>query len=332
MRVPSEKISLALGASVFLGICIALAVISIVFAPDFFRPKTTIETYFKDSINGLSVGSPVKFRGVTIGEVTSIGLSSNIYPKEHINLFSKEDSLAVVRMRIYMEGRELAKEASHLIKKGLRIQTQLAGLTGTIYLEMDFLNPRQYPDNPIPISWVPHYLYIPSATSLTNEIIDNIENFLSALHSIDLPENDGGPDFLQRVSQTVISLNKTVSNIDAAKIKQILGSMEEGINSANTALKETNVVQINQLLSQLTETAKGLSNLTGDQKAVQLIQQLNRLTTSFNQMTQSNRYNLRSLLLNLAQVTSYIADLSQTLSSEPSSLFAPAATSNQPLK
>ena len=137
---------------------------------------------------------------------------------------------------------------------------------------------------------------------------------------------------MQRVSQTVISLNKTVSNIDTAKIKQILGSMEEGINSANTTLKETNVVQINQLLSQLTETAKRLSNLTGDQKAVQLIQQLNRLTTSFNQMTQSNRYNLRSLLLNLAQVTSYIADLSQTLSSEPSSLFAPAATSNQPLK
>ncbi len=171
-----------------------------------------------------------------------------------------------------------------------------------------------------------------TTTSLTNEIIDNIENFLSASHSIDLPESDGGPDFLQRVSQTVISLNKTVSNIDAAKIKQILGSMEEGINSANTTLKETNVVQINQLLSQLTETAKGLSNLTGDQKAVQLIQQLNRLTASFNQMTQSNRYNLRSLLLNLAQVTSYIADFSQILSSELSSLFTSAATSNQSLK
>lgn len=333
MRVPSEKFSLALGASVFFGICLALVMVSIVFAPNFFRPKTTIETYFKDSINGLSVGSPVKFRGVTIGEVTSIGLSSTVYPREHINLFSKTHSLAVVRMRVYMEGKELEKEAPQLIKKGLRIQTQLSGLTGTIFLEMDFLNPKQYPDHPIPVNWIPHYLYIPSATSLTNEIIDNIENFLSALHSLDNDEQEGkGPGFVQRVSEIIIALNKTTSGMDSSRLKEVLGSIEEGINSTDAALKETNVKAINELLAQLTETAKSLSQITGDQKALELSKQLNELMVTFNQMTQKNSYNLRTLLLNLSQLTSQIAIMAQRLSAQPSSLLAPAATAVSPLR
>ena len=36
----------------------------------FFERKVIIETYFKESVQGLDIGSKLKYRGVTIGEVT----------------------------------------------------------------------------------------------------------------------------------------------------------------------------------------------------------------------------------------------------------------------
>src|SRR6266498_4739363 len=44
-----------------------------------FQSKTIIETYFNESVQGLDIGSKLKYRGVAIGEVTRIGFTYNKY-------------------------------------------------------------------------------------------------------------------------------------------------------------------------------------------------------------------------------------------------------------
>ena len=38
-----------------------------------FKTKNLVETYIEESVQGLDVGSPVKFRGVLVGKVDEVG-------------------------------------------------------------------------------------------------------------------------------------------------------------------------------------------------------------------------------------------------------------------
>ena len=44
-----------------------------------FQKRTWVETYIDESVQGLDVGSPVKFRGVPVGKVEQITLTSVEY-------------------------------------------------------------------------------------------------------------------------------------------------------------------------------------------------------------------------------------------------------------
>ena len=45
-----------------------------------FQKKVLVETYIDESVQGLDVGSSVKFRGVQVGKVETISLTSAEYP------------------------------------------------------------------------------------------------------------------------------------------------------------------------------------------------------------------------------------------------------------
>jgi len=60
-----------------------LAVIALIILGEgtFFQKKVLLETYFKESVQGLDIGSPVKFRGVLIGNVEKITFVNQAIPK-----------------------------------------------------------------------------------------------------------------------------------------------------------------------------------------------------------------------------------------------------------
>ncbi|HQU09329.1 MAG TPA: MlaD family protein, partial [Opitutales bacterium] len=65
---------------------IVLGVVAILFfgSTNIFTPKEDFVIYFEESVNGLEIGAPVKFKGVPIGEVTGILISFN---DQHTNAY-----------------------------------------------------------------------------------------------------------------------------------------------------------------------------------------------------------------------------------------------------
>ena len=63
-----------------IGATAALVVLLVLLgAGKLFQTKIVMETYFNESVQGLELGSKVKYRGVIVGEVKSIGFTYTRY-------------------------------------------------------------------------------------------------------------------------------------------------------------------------------------------------------------------------------------------------------------
>ena len=92
---------------------------------------------FQDSISGLSVGSPVTFRGVRVGAVQSILIQFDA--KAHAATIPVTVQLEPSRVRVTTEGSTTAVELSELITRGLRAELNTQSfVTGQSEIDLDF--------------------------------------------------------------------------------------------------------------------------------------------------------------------------------------------------
>ncbi len=150
-----------------------------------FREGVAFETYFSESVQGLEVGAPVKFRGVTLGRVTDIGLVSAEYgrkqpPDTRIVIFR----LVFVRFVINPSRVGRLPDTQSAVRTGLRARLASQGLTGLSYIELDFVPPDEYP--PLNVPWTPLAEYIPSVPSTLAQVQDAARQLLAKLNGLDL--------------------------------------------------------------------------------------------------------------------------------------------------
>lgn len=148
-----------------------------------------IETYFTDTVQGLTVGSNVKMRGVTIGKVDSIDFAQNIYPIPDTDQFEM-DSWVVVRMSI--DRRDEAKRKFDSIRamvadrvaRGMRMRLASQGITGQKFVEVEFMDPER---NPVPdVPWDPKYIYVPSTPTALKAILETFAKVGRRLEDVNL--------------------------------------------------------------------------------------------------------------------------------------------------
>ena len=149
-----------------------------------FQRTIPAETYFAESVEGLEYGSPLKYRGVQIGRVKSIGFVAERYPQAT----GEQSQYVLVELELFEQlpgGLPTTDVISHLaerIAQGLRVRRTTQGLTGITYLEMDFMDPKRNPL--LPVDWTPKSLYIPSAPSTISRLEDVLTNISTTLESI----------------------------------------------------------------------------------------------------------------------------------------------------
>jgi len=128
-----------------------------------------METYLDGSVQGLNIGSPIKLRGVKVGQVEKIMFVDEAYSTEHryvLIRFSIDPHIAN-----NVEMAKLTPQLNKEIQTGLRLRLATQGLTGVAYLEADYMDPQLYP--PLPIDWKPEYAYLPSAPSFIARMSDS---------------------------------------------------------------------------------------------------------------------------------------------------------------
>jgi ABC-type transporter Mla subunit MlaD len=226
----SEKASqFRIGLFVVLGVAIVLGGLFVFGIRSSFQPTYMFETYTTGAVDGLSVGSVVKLRGVAVGKVTEIGFSWNMYevgqPACVVVRGQVEQKIAPEQLRGDFFG-----EAQKLVDRGLRAVVQTEGITGSSIVSLQTMDPKLYP--PLEFPWKPKYVYIPSAPSQLGRLLASVDRTLANLEKLDVGELSGN------LNRVLVTADASLKNLNQLDVKGISQNANRAIGDASAAVKE----------------------------------------------------------------------------------------------
>ena len=158
-------------------------------------------SYFDESVQGLDVGSPVKWRGVTIGTVRDLTVAPD---GRHVQVTSDIFVDALTRL-----GLALPKRGQAFIDPNLRVQLASAGITGIRFLQTDFFDPARHPPPQLPFE--PPWNYVPSTPSTLKSVEESALEILNKLPAVE----DQATEVLVDLRETLASVNALTAMLKA---------------------------------------------------------------------------------------------------------------------
>jgi paraquat-inducible protein B len=240
--------------------------------------------HFEGSIRGLTVGAPVEFRGIKIGQVVDI--------KSEFDLEKASPRITVLietepqRWKVAGTGRartadEAKENISKLVAKGLRAQLKTGSLlTGQLFVDIDF-----HPDAPTAeIIYGEKFPELPTIPAPLQIITARVNNLLSKIETVPIKQigKDLG-DTLQNVKrlseskellqavqalkQTLQETRQLVQNLDsnvAPAISTTLDQAQKTLVSVEGTLGKDSPLQheMTRALKELGEAARAIRILT----------------------------------------------------------------------
>lgn len=277
-----------LGLFVLAAIGALIALILVFGSGQIFQKTFEVETYIKQSVTGLDNGASVRFRGVKVGQVISVGLTGEIYEK-NVPLAQRK-AYVIVRMLINGDPKEYFGGSNNNVAANLRASVKTMGITGVNYIELDFEAPNsEYPT--LTYTWKPEYPVIPSLPSPADEIFTGLQKVVTNLSALNLAETQ------QKFDSLVTNLNTVLAG--SGKGNQ---GMAQSVQELNTLLAKMNSVTSNAELELLT-------------------QELVASAVVLRQMLSSAQGDTAITIENLKQASEQLNDLMRVASRSPSSLI-----------
>jgi len=207
----SQKTKFSVGLFVLAGIGIALFGILWVGMSSLFQKGDLYVTYFDESVQGLDVDSPVKYRGVGVGRVEKIEVAPD----------SK-----LIEVVLKIEGLEE-------IEKDVVAQLSNVGITGLMFVELDRIETGEKVQT-LKLDFPTPYHVIPSKPSDISQIMRGIDDVIKQVKDLDL----GG--ISERLKSTLDSASGTLGKVNQAmadaEIKEISRGIQETLEDVNNIL------------------------------------------------------------------------------------------------
>jgi paraquat-inducible protein B len=320
-----------IGVFVVGAVALAVAAVLVFGSGKFFGPEKKFVMFFDGSVKGLSVGAPVIFRGVKVGEVDDIKLRFN--PKDLTAVIPVYIDIDPRKLTVPEEFEPLVKKAEKkyvyiqpLIEKGLKAQLQLQSfVTGQLMINLDF-----YPDKPIKlIGLEKRYPEIPTVPTTMEELTKTLQDLkLEDLYKKIMLTVEG----VEKLVNSPVLL-ESISSVDqAAKdVGKLTRDLDSQVNPLMAELKSTSeaasrtMLQVEKVFSskdgvpaQIGETLKTADNA---------LKQAEKTLATAQGFAADNGYELNRALKELSASARSVRSLADYLERHPEALLKGKSTS-----
>jgi phospholipid/cholesterol/gamma-HCH transport system substrate-binding protein len=240
------------GAFVVLGFVLALATILVLGARSMQKASVSYVTYFDESVQGVEVGSAVKFRGVTVGTVSAIDIAPD---KRHVMVTS---DLALNDLDDLGLSVGKGKSRKISVPPDLRMQLASQGITGVKFLQIDFFtiadNPLPTLPFPVPSNYIPAAVStmknledavvhavdrLPEVADAVMHIAGRVDGLMNEIQHEKIPENAGV--VLQSMIQLLGTIQRTMNGLHTDKLS---ADAQAALVNLNTSLESMNRVLV----------------------------------------------------------------------------------------
>ena len=285
------------------------------------------ETYLRESVTGLEVGAPVRYRGVAIGRVTEIGIAGHEYGAATADPTAAAYQLVLVRFAL--DPRRISDNAvtsqQQLVASGLRVRLASQGVTGVAYLELDFVDPERFPASPVP--WTPRAMVVPSIPSTIAQVQTTAEEILGRLRGVPIET------MVQDLAGLVAELRRQAATLPLGEVaEEARGTLAAARRVAESPDFAATLAETRRAVSELRELIggpelrAGISGLTAASAELQrattrlpaVITQLETTLRTARGTTSDVSADLAPLLRDLRATSANLRDVTEQLRRNPS--------------
>ncbi|MCP4412622.1 MAG: MCE family protein [Gammaproteobacteria bacterium] len=229
----NQKAKFFVGLFITAGICLAIITIILLGMNRFLEKGQYYAVYFNESVQGLLVDSPVKYRGVPIGHIERIALAP-------------DSKLIEVILKI---------ETDIALEENMVAQQKAVGITGSKFIELDLMNDSMEASFP-ELKFPTEYRVLASSPSNISGLFRSADEIVKKLNSFDVIGISDG------LKTTLNSMDQSLKNFDAKRISgdiktlltnvnksfdpvrwnKIITSIEKGTESLDDILSNTNIL------------------------------------------------------------------------------------------
>jgi len=242
-----------IGVFTLVGLAIASAAVILLGADKLFKQTHTLQLYFDKSANGLQVGSDVRFGGVRVGSVRSIGV-----------MIDPVEDRKIIPVVVSLNARDLGQTgvaeeggidfSSHegvakAVRRGLRAgMKQQSLVTGQLYIEFDVA-----PE-------MPGFVFKPDVPSAYPVV----------------------PTIGTELDELIAGIGEGIRKLNALDLESVIISFHDLLQTTNERIAEINTVEINRNILSIT---RDVASITGDERIASAIDHLNATLASLEALT-----------------------------------------------